>query len=92
MKPEASCSVPGCERRRRARGLCYMHYKRERRTGDPGPAAAQHEQPYPVCSVMGCESRSMHRTGQLLCRPHYDRLVQTGQTGGPVFRAYRVGQ
>ena len=35
-KPKKLCSVPGCTRVSRARGLCTVHYKRERRTGAPG--------------------------------------------------------
>lgn len=30
-----TCSVPGCERRRAAKGYCLPHYKRWRRTGSP---------------------------------------------------------
>lgn len=30
-----TCSVEGCERPVEAKGLCVMHYRRLRRTGDP---------------------------------------------------------
>lgn len=32
------CSVPGCTRSERTRGLCPMHYLRQLRNGAPGPA------------------------------------------------------
>lgn len=32
------CTVGGCERRAKMRGMCGMHYQRVLRTGDPGPA------------------------------------------------------
>ena len=31
------CSVDGCERQARTRGLCGMHYSRTMRGGSPGP-------------------------------------------------------
>lgn len=33
-----SCSVPGCERPRAAKGYCTAHWSRWRAHGDPGPA------------------------------------------------------
>lgn len=33
--PIVGCRVAGCERAHEALGLCSMHYKRLRRTGDP---------------------------------------------------------
>lgn len=32
------CTIVGCNRRIKARGLCHMHYDRQARTGDVGPA------------------------------------------------------
>lgn len=29
------CTIPGCDRKHEARGLCRLHYKRLRSTGDP---------------------------------------------------------
>ena len=37
-RPILPCSVDGCEKRARARGLCWAHYKRWQRHGDPGVA------------------------------------------------------
>lgn len=31
----SGCTVPGCERRHQARGLCLYHYKRNQRHGHP---------------------------------------------------------
>ena len=35
LKPERSCSLDGCDRPHRAKGLCMYHYQREWETGDP---------------------------------------------------------
>lgn len=35
---DRTCSVPGCERRHAAKGLCKLHYYRLRRTGEVGGA------------------------------------------------------
>lgn len=36
MADSRPCSIAGCTRRLRARGLCSMHYERQRVHGDPG--------------------------------------------------------
>lgn len=34
MTTKAKCSVEGCTRDARAKGMCHLHYKRERSHGD----------------------------------------------------------
>lgn len=36
------CSVDGCERKHHAKGLCHVHYVRNRRHGDTGTAIRKH--------------------------------------------------
>ena len=33
-----ACTIDGCEKQARATGMCWMHYKRQQRHGDPGEA------------------------------------------------------
>lgn len=35
-KPKPHCALEGCNRPALARGLCQVHYQRQRRTGRPG--------------------------------------------------------
>ena len=56
------CSVDGCERRHRARGLCRLHYDKLRTSGAFGAASP--------CLVWGCEG--IH-VAQGYCKTHYYR-------------------
>jgi hypothetical protein len=69
------CSVEGCDRQRYGRQpYCEMHYRRVRRTGEPGP-------PEPIkrtrgtCKVEGC--REPHDANGL-CHGHYQREQRNG--------------
>ena len=61
-----ACSVPGCERRQEARGLCKAHYSRRRR----GLPLATPLRSYGVkgCSVAGCDRPHSARG---LCNYHW---------------------
>lgn len=39
------CSVPGCIRPHKAKGLCFLHYRRQRRTNDPENAHGSGKDP-----------------------------------------------
>lgn len=63
-----TCTVPGCNRAYRARGMCVYHYNKHRLKN----AAA--------CSVDGCDNRAEKRR---LCGKHYYRFRMHGDaTGG----------
>lgn len=64
-----TCAVDGCERRRSYRLYCHAHYRRWKRTGEPG--AADLRSTYtgpPTCSFEGC-GRGRRTLG--LCAAHY---------------------
>lgn len=84
------CSVPGCTRAAKAaRGLCWMHYARQRRSGRAGEPSSRHSDAHPACSVPGCARQSMSRRAPRLCRGHYDRVRMTGEPGPAEFRPYQ---
>lgn len=95
----SDCSVPGCDRRHHAQGFCDPHYRRTRRTGEPGPAVIETQPPAPRrvgCLVQNCERP--HRA-KGYCNVHYNRQCRYGdaeaplRTGGraPGFRLPVVG-
>jgi hypothetical protein len=74
------CSVADCEKPTLARGLCRLHYSRQRRTG-----TTELDRHDPICSVEGCEAK--HRSNGF-CQRHYMRWWKTGDPG-PVESARR---
>src|SRR5512146_2582999 len=59
-----SCTVAGCKRGYRAKGLCFFHYKKWRR-GD-----LQDRPPrYDTCGKEGCRKKVV---GHGMCREHFD--------------------
>jgi HNH endonuclease len=68
------CEVPECDGRAIAKGLCSMHYERQRKKGKIGPA----EQKRFTCLVEGCDSG---RWARGLCSLHYHRQLATGDPG-----------
>ncbi len=63
------CSVEGCDKPRRKKEYCGMHYERLRRNGSLDLS------PPKVCLVDGCESR---RYGHGYCSKHYQRFMRNG--------------
>lgn len=41
-RPASRCAVPGCQRAHYGRGLCSMHYQRQRKHGDPLTRSQRH--------------------------------------------------
>lgn len=81
-----SCSVDGCGRDVRARGLCGGHYQRLRKTGSVGDGVIRaHGRQDSTCSVDGCSAGARARG---LCSAHYRRVLLTGAAGGTVARRW----
>jgi len=70
-----SCTIPSCQRDRKARGLCPAHYEQARRQGITGTRKPTD------CDVDGC-SNPRHARGW--CIGHYTRWKRTGSTDGAV--------
>ena len=68
------CSIGECERPRKARGWCSVHYGRWVRHGDPH-TKRKVRQP---CSVENCTN--LH-AAKGLCMTHYSRVRRTGEIG-----------
>lgn len=78
------CSVPGCDRPVKARGLCNGHYQRLMTHGDvqaDRPLGGGAAGPRPECSVSGCHRSAVNRG---LCRAHYERLRRDGDVRADV--------
>ncbi|ABS25361.1 hypothetical protein [Anaeromyxobacter sp. Fw109-5] len=59
-----TCTVQGCKRPYRAKGLCFFHFKKWRRDeleGRPGR--------YDVCSKEGCKKKVVEHG---LCQEHFE--------------------
>ncbi len=81
------CSVEDCHRPKASKGFCDCHYRRWRRTGDPGPADIRVPAPREgECAVDGCDRVVYARK---LCSPHYQRRLNHGSetAGRPVLPA-----
>lgn len=70
------CSVEGCDRRSRGRGLCGKHYQRLRKHGSATPEGVQERDHYQgACVVEGCQYAACKRR---MCSAHYQRLMKYG--------------
>lgn len=71
---DATCTIEGCERRCRAKGLCPAHYTARRRSGAALDRSAESAQ----CCAVDCERTVYART---YCASHYARLMRHGDPG-----------
>lgn len=76
---QRTCTVDGCERLRRKREWCTMHYGRWRKTGETGPAGTTRIRS--TCRVDGCTGPVK---GHELCGRHYYRMRTHGSTNNPL--------
>lgn len=76
---DRTCTIEGCGKTLLARGWCSMHYRRWRKTGDPGAAESSfYRKPGLQCSVDGCEKEAATRR---MCPMHYQRWRTRGNVG-----------
>lgn len=76
---QETCSVDGCGRSRKTRGLCQTHYVGLWRSGSVGPAELKRHPAGEPCSVEGCTRPSKSRR---LCSMHYHRWQRHGDSLG----------
>ena len=72
-KETKRCSVPGCQRKHKAKGLCNKHYIRQARTG----AWVKPKKDKKKCSEEGCTADAVAKG---LCNKHYKRMKKNGDT------------
>lgn len=80
---ERICSVEGCDRPRRARGWCYLHWERWKRRGDPGCAEPLRMRNPEVCIEADCDAKPVARGW---CKDHYQRWSRHGDPNKQVYR------
>jgi len=80
---EKVCSVIGCEKKIRCRGMCGMHYRRWLSHGNPGKPNRlkkyyERKKDRKICIVAGCEREGARRG---MCDMHYFRWRKYGDPG-----------
>ncbi len=70
-----ACSVQGCKRAYRAKGLCFFHYRKWRRGEIEG-----HPRRYHTCSKPDCKKKVV---GHGLCQEHYDAWKKSRKGAAP---------
>lgn len=80
---QSTCTVDGCERHRPYKLYCHAHYRRWKRTGNPGPVEVKSAVPVPpICDFEDCDRP--HRTAGL-CAAHYLQMFH-GKPLTPILR------
>ena len=69
-----ACSVQGCKRAYRAKGLCFFHYKKWRRDEIPGRPGR-----FGTCSKEGCRKKVVARG---MCQEHLDAWRASRKSAG----------
>lgn len=68
---EKLCTIENCAKKCIAKGYCAMHYRRNKRHGDPyfvAPKGVRIGTEIQKCSVEGCEKKHLAKG---FCKPHY---------------------
>lgn len=73
-----TCSVEGCDKPYKTRGLCNKHYGRFYRTGNPLGVEGMPPKPVLSCKVEGCTNK--YRCSGY-CGMHYNRFRANGDPG-----------
>jgi hypothetical protein len=85
-----TCSVECCGRPAYGgQGFCTLHYKRWRKTGDPGEPGSRRGANSRPCTVDGC---GVLQLAKGLCKMHYDRMKKYGTPGEAGRRKARSGE
>lgn len=72
------CSVDGCVKHGRTKGLCPAHYQRLKKYGDPLMGGLMRNRKEPsICSIAGCGGMSVAHG---FCSMHYTRFRTHGNT------------
>ena len=77
IRKDGECAVDDCSSPASCRGMCGMHYMRDRRYGDPLHSVRQYVQQGAECAHEDC-GRKPKRRG--LCEKHAKRQVKYGET------------
>ena len=78
-----TCSVDGCDREAIAKTFCQQHWRRWRKTGDPGSAEIRSWGRGRTCSIEGCDRP---HGGLGYCDAHRRRELQYGHPGPHEFQ------
>lgn len=80
------CKVDGCGKPAKNAGLCWGHYTRQRRYGDPtiSRRASPNRTPPATCTIEGCERKHFSKG---FCTAHYHRQWRHGDPVAPMMRA-----
>lgn len=78
-----TCSVEGCDRQYRAKGLCFMHWKRQRR-GAPMDGSGKRSLTARPCAVDTCTHMTTSGLEPPLCAGHKDRRRYARRAGRPI--------
>jgi len=75
------CSVEGCTRPYRTKGMCGLHYERMR-SGCPLSTPVHRRDPKKVCNVEGCDTLVGRWGARGMCRSHYRRSKRAQKKRG----------
>lgn len=71
-----TCTIEGCDKKERAKGLCVAHYWKLKEYGDPLAGKTYTKRTSDECSVKGCKNRVVTRG---LCAKHYTERWRRGE-------------
>lgn len=73
-----TCSLSDCDGKMKAKGLCWKHYQRQRRTSSVHLEYINKNKP---CSIPDCTEQAITRS---MCAKHYSRyMIKNGDVSDP---------